>query len=301
MKKLLSVFLFVFALPVFATGISGTSAPCDNATLSQYSGTVNAEIDWEPNVIGITWYDGDTKLTVPTESQSCTYDNVVTVPPQPTKLGYTFNGWKVKKIMVPNGYTQLEYLQSTSSGGQYIDTGISPHSENVVYKASWLETTLEAKASLFGSAKYSNNSGTWPGTLYHPSDGQTYLAIAKSDHMCRQINITANQVNNVEIVISNGYFSKTQNGETCMAQYEGTVQTGKNISLFSNQGGPNNNEYCKYTQLFYWQMWDNGVLVRDMIPARRNSDNIVGMWDTVSQTFFTNAGSGAFTAGPTAQ
>ena len=34
------------------------------------------------------------------------------------------------------------------------------------------------------------------------------------------------------------------------------------------------------------------------VAARRNSDNAVGMFDIVSNTFFGNSGTGAFTAGP---
>ena len=124
MKKLCVLFLMFFALPVFATGIgSGSSAPCDNATLSKYTGTADIEINWEPNTIGLNWYDGDTKLTVQQSAQSCVYDSMITVPPAPTKPGYTFNGWKV--IHVPGGFTELEYLESTTRR-QYIDTGIVP-------------------------------------------------------------------------------------------------------------------------------------------------------------------------------
>ncbi|MBQ6011811.1 MAG: hypothetical protein IJL23_01695, partial [Alphaproteobacteria bacterium] len=46
---------------------------------------------------------------------------------------------------------------------------------------------------------------------------------------------------------------------------------------------------------------ENDSLKRNFIPARRNSDNVVGMYDTVSKTFFTNAGTGSFVAGPVAQ
>ena len=74
-----------FISPAFATGISGTSAPCDNATLSKYNGTADIEINWEPNTIGLTWYDGDTQLNVPTASQTCTYDGMITVPSAPHK------------------------------------------------------------------------------------------------------------------------------------------------------------------------------------------------------------------------
>ena len=37
--------------------------------------------------------------------------------------------------------------------------------------------------------------------------------------------------------------------------------------------------------------------VRNYIPAKRNSDGVVGLYDLISKTFFTNAGTGTFTAG----
>jgi hypothetical protein len=43
---------------------------------------------------------------------------------------------------------------------------------------------------------------------------------------------------------------------------------------------------------------ESGILIRDFIPAKRNSDNVLGMYDTVSGQFFTNAGTGEFVAGP---
>jgi hypothetical protein len=50
-------------------------------------------------------------------------------------------------------------------------------------------------------------------------------------------------------------------------------------------------------KIFYVQIYDNNILVRDFIPARRNSDGVLGMYDTVTNTFFTNAGTGEFIAG----
>ena len=99
MKKLSLLFLCFFTADSFASGIASNSAtaPCDNDTLSKYTGTADVEINWEPNVINLKWYDGNTELNVANASQTCTYDGMITVPPQPTKLGYTFNGWKVAK------------------------------------------------------------------------------------------------------------------------------------------------------------------------------------------------------------
>lgn len=38
--------------------------------------------------------------------------------------------------------------------------------------------------------------------------------------------------------------------------------------------------------------------VRRMYPCYRLSDNVAGMYDKLSDTFYTNSGSGSFTVGP---
>ena len=53
-------------------------------------------------------------------------------------------------------------------------------------------------------------------------------------------------------------------------------------------------------RVMYAKAWENNDTKFNLIPARRNSDNALGMYDTVSGTFFTNAGTGEFTAGPVA-
>lgn len=61
----------------------------------------------------------------------------------------------------------------------------------------------------------------------------------------------------------------------------------------------NSNRMFPYKgKLFYCKIRINGVLVRDLVPAKRDSDNVVGMYDTVSDTFFTNQGTGEFIPGP---
>ena len=95
MKKLFVLFLCLFATDSHSSGIGNvSSAPCDNATLDKYTGTANVEINWEPNTIGLKWFNGEEQVS---GQNSCVYDGTITVPPQPTKPGYTFNGWKIPK------------------------------------------------------------------------------------------------------------------------------------------------------------------------------------------------------------
>ena len=50
-------------------------------------------------------------------------------------------------------------------------------------------------------------------------------------------------------------------------------------------------------RLYALKMWTDSVLMRDFIPAKRKSDGMIGLYDLVSGTFFTDANGGNFTGG----
>ena len=47
-------------------------------------------------------------------------------------------------------------------------------------------------------------------------------------------------------------------------------------------------------KFFYFTLSLNGTVRHDLVPCYRKADNVVGMYDTVTNTFFINKGSGAF-------
>ncbi len=51
-------------------------------------------------------------------------------------------------------------------------------------------------------------------------------------------------------------------------------------------------------KIWSFEIIKDGVGAFNGIPARRDSDGELGMYDTVSGTFFTNSGTGTFIAGP---
>ena len=44
------------------------------------------------------------------------------------------------------------------------------------------------------------------------------------------------------------------------------------------------------------KIWKDGVLYRDLIPAKKN--NVLGLYDRVTGGFYSNSGTGTFVAGP---
>ena len=88
-----------FLMPIGYTFNGWSCVDKDNNT-TIYSGgqtILNWNIDsgldctaqWNANTINIDWYNGDTRVA----QNSCVYDSTITLPEQPTKTGYTFNGW----------------------------------------------------------------------------------------------------------------------------------------------------------------------------------------------------------------
>ena len=287
MKKVLMLFLMFFISPAFATGIGATAtAPCDNATLSKYTGTADIEINWEPNTINLNWYDGDTKLTVANNSQTCVYDGTLTVPTQPTKPGYTFNGWKV--IRVPGGFTELQYLEST--GTQYINTNVY-YQTNDVYRQV-IDMQFKSLGSgqfsgIFGGGYFGIAGSKWSvgGTGGHES-GITNVSADTNRHVF-DLSTTIGYSKDMVLKIDNDTYT---NNRDIRSGYAGVLNLPDN-ELSSSCSAK------LYSAKFY--KFDN--LVFNGIPARRDSDNVVGMYDTITGQFFTNAGTGDFIAGPAVQ
>ena len=296
MKKVFVLILMLLSVQSFATGIASNTptAPCDNATLAKYSGTVNAEINWEPNTIGLRWYNGDQQIA---GQASCVYDGTITVPPQPTKPGYTFNGWKVMSA-IPEGYTQLEYIETT--GTQYIRTPYGINAQNTSDNGNFdfsldIQFTNVNSRIVFG---YALNSDTYWGTSY--SGQTTYSGIHGEYSLLTRHTLYANTV--IDVSASKVIFN---NSKVCVNGQ--IVATGSDYRSNTVPGGllrvpqESFNDYPAHAKLYGLIQNQRGELVFHGIPARRNSDNTLGMWDTVSQTFFTNAGTGNFIAGPVVQ
>ena len=50
-------------------------------------------------------------------------------------------------------------------------------------------------------------------------------------------------------------------------------------------------------KIYRFRCEENGVAVRDMYPCKRDSDDVLGMYDVVNDVFYDNDGSGTFTGG----
>ena len=179
-----------------------------------------------------------------------------------------------RKSLLPSGYTQLEYIEST--GTQYIDTGILHEDLIVEYEA--LTTKASSESQIFLATSLSTN---WVGWKNGNPICNTVINVDATQRRKYKATYTHSRITLMDIetgltgITSNGSLSDT-------------------LHLFSWEGGL----YSSYTKLYSCKMFEGTTLLANLIPAMRNSDSKVGMYDTVTRQFFTNAGTGEFIASP---
>lgn len=207
------------------------------------------------------------------------------------KLGYS-SGYDPVVVhkgqsRLPDGYTELQYIQS--SGAQYIDTGFIPNQDTrIVYD---MERISAASAEHFfgvrtGSSTvkafnfYIYNGGWRSGynrTTNNGDDPSTgrYL-IDKNKNVTT---ISHNSVQELELTATYGNF-------TC----DGAAY------LFAMQNAPNSASTGSH-RLFSCQIYDDGTIARNFVPCTA-PDNEIGLYDLIGKTFYGNSGTGEFVAGP---
>ena len=100
MKHLFIILSTIMVFPSLANIDAENDSPtCDESVLNASNGTANLEINWEPNVIPLRWYSGNTLLEPENNDDTCTYDGVLNRPTNPTREGYNFAGWRVRPTM----------------------------------------------------------------------------------------------------------------------------------------------------------------------------------------------------------
>ena len=200
-------------------------------------------------------------------------------------------------IELPAGYTQLEYIEST--GTQRINTGLyMPNGWHIVADIEFTGFNSGANGiwGVEGSSpeyrndfsyQYNNNIAGW----FVGYGGYFYGGSA-----------IVNTPYHVDVCNIRGNFSIKINGNTVsgtVGSSENANRDSREIPLFAILVG--SAYYYSKMRVKTWKVYsssDNSNLVANYVPAKRNSDGVFGLYDLVSNTFLSNAGTGEFVAGP---
>ena len=189
--------------------------------------------------------------------------------------------------LLPTGYTPLEYIGASS--GQFINTGINP-TDQMIIKTDILFTSDDI--SVFGGSQNNTNK-----MQVYKYQNKINVRFHNQTSSSLQPVISNDNWYSLKIDYSNSY--GTINDTTTSIIKTNAEQVTYPIYIWANNvagtiSGGTGGSYIKFFEIRN----SDGTNLFYGVPARRNSDNVVGMYDTVSNTFKTNAGTGTFTAGP---
>ena len=206
--------------------------------------------------------------------------------------GYTYD--VTLSFRVPSAYTEVAYLQS--SGTQFINTGFvfqSDLSRRIEIKFRLLSDRAHSVGgtydsaigltSMFGFPTYVDGNGLYEmlTTYYNSASG----AAVGTD---------------MTVVFNDASHNVTENGTQVLALASGVYNCSRPFYLFGvNFDG--SLAFGGSTRIYSFKYYNalTNTLLAEYVPCIRKSDNVAGFWDTVSETFKTNDGSGTFTTGST--
>lgn len=186
-------------------------------------------------------------------------------------------------------YTELEYIEST--GTQSIDTGIVGNQD----------TGFEADFIMTGPIEQSRYAGyvvgarqTWENSRFQLSGWKTYNGgqFGYGNNYNYDPGIVQNQ--RCQVSVKNKVLTNASGQTYSLANI--TFSTSANLYLFVCKEPNGFAEYGKL-KLYSFKLYDNNTLVRDYIPVKDEND-VVCLYDKVSETYFYNQGTGVFGAGP---
>lgn len=202
-----------------------------------------------------------------------------------TGEGKTYTPKWITKETTIQGYTQLDYIQS--SGTQYIDTGISGGA-NASYEIMFRPTSSNVSYQQYFAGdknptipKLCENSTSYTTLFIEVGTTNTTTSISSSTRNTVKYN-------------SDGSITVNGTSITGLPTTAGAGWGSLTWWIFNAHEEPT---LYANMELYGLKMWTDGILVRNFVPAKRNSDSVIGLYDSVSHTFFTNAGTGTFTAG----
>ncbi len=204
--------------------------------------------------------------------------------------------------ILPSGYTQLEYLQS--NGTQYINTNMFYTHVKATYEIMSVGSTYIA---IFGSRTSSSSSNQFAfGYAAHQSP-KLWRFDYETEHQALDSPTVGTELpwdgkhtisidsNNGSILIDNNLinlgFPPSIEASSALPLYLFALNTNGTAGEIGN------------TRIYSFKLYDTNFNfmsekpILNLVPAK-NSSGALGMYDTISGKFYTNAGTGTFTAGP---
>lgn len=259
----------------------------NNVLISENINTDFESVKNYVEVLGHTWdvdyYSPSDKTTVSGGTITPTFADLKTLE-DGTAVGITLPQDATSVQVLPDGYTQIEYVQS-DGGAHWIDTGFKPNQN----------TGIIAKFQLLSST--ANQTPIYARTAMNVATFGVFIDVSSkwtADYGTKRFTGTTSAQSLINLNFNKNVVKFNNESYTFDTQ---TFQSNSNLTIFGrNTGGTV--QYTAKMKLYSCEIYDNGTLIRNFIPCK-NSSGTIGLYDIVNSQFYTNVGTGGvFTAGP---
>lgn len=181
-------------------------------------------------------------------------------------------------------YTPLKYVKST--GAQAINTGIKPTLDTRLWVQGFYLQGNEAYHPLMGATNPSCSV-----FAYSTVGGSTgYCSFGNQTDKTIPVYLPAGAEPPIMTAAKNGATMSVEDVGAWSASFTATAMSGSantEIYLFA-RGNSGNYERQSKCQMYRAKIYNGDDLIRDFVPAKRNSDGEIGMYDIVNDVFYAN-------------
>ena len=206
---------------------------------------------------------------------------------------------------LPAGYTELEYIESTDTGNQCIDCGFAPTGMfgfdldfigyNAFQRGAYYDKGdrdagygcyLTASANLVLSSS-TGGSGSFPGGMFL-YNGAKNAGLVRNERM--------------RFLVGGGKYTTIVGTTTNSTNFTRSNLNGPNLFLAAACNGAGTTNQYGVMRIYSLKTYNDGVnpreLTHEFVPAKRKSDNAIGVYDVVAYAWCPNGSATPFLAGP---
>ena len=195
---------------------------------------------------------------------------------------------------LPSEYERLEYLEST--GQQYINTGVLAD-DDCGYRLEFKCTLQQIEQFFCGSRNDSGDTRCCIGGTF-ASGNPAVITYVGWNTLVIPNSAGANSATQCVAEVNYRGSRQARFGAITAALPTLTTQTAPFLLFAGNIRNKNPSLVTGVCRIYSFEMTRGANTTLNMLPARRIADGVLGMYDTVGDSFYTNAGSGTFVAGP---
>lgn len=195
--------------------------------------------------------------------------------------------------VLPNGYKPAAALgsvySSSSSTNAYFDTGVYP--KDTLRIESVFEGGGQVSSVYFFGARNTNST---------TSNGQIGFGANTDGNPIIAYNNTQSTVFTGDVVVGNAFYGKEDNELTYYTGYLSKTLVGSETAFTgtrtmyilarNNAGSPQYGGYTGLKRVRGVRIWDDGVLIREYLPAYEEATGNYGLYETVSASFVLKTG-----------